>query len=159
VDSITGELRPEVVAVELLEPQFRLHPVSATFHGRDIFAPAGAHIADGSGLEEFGPRLDRLIPLPAPQPSVVGNTVRGRIIAVDHFGNAISNIPVDLLPPEPTITVKGAMVRGLSRTYQDAETVALIGSSGLLEVGVRNGSAAARFGIQRGDEIVVRGER
>jgi S-adenosylmethionine hydrolase len=110
-------------------------------------------------IDRFGDRIDALTPLPSPLAVAVGNTVRGRIVAIDHFGNAISNISADLVPNEPVFTVKGAMVRGLSRTYQDAEIVALAGSNGFIEIGVRNGSAAQRFGVQRGDEIVVRGER
>lgn len=159
IDAETGVLGEGARAVQLERDEFRIHPVSGTFHGRDIFAPAAAHLSAGVPLPSFGQELGALTPLASPKPSAVGNTVRGRIIAIDHFGNAISNIPGDLVPPDPVIAVKGAMVRGLSRTYQDAEIVALLGSAGVLELGVRNGSAAERFGIRRGDEIVVRGER
>ena len=84
-------------AYELTNPDFQLHPVSSTFHGRDIFSPAAAHLSLGAAAESFGPPLQELVWLPFPQPSVQGNQIAGQVIYVDHFGNLVTNVPRDLL--------------------------------------------------------------
>lgn len=159
VEPESGALAGTTTAVELREEAYRLTPVSDTFHGRDIFAPAAGHIAAGLGLEELGPRLETLQSLAVPEPSVLGRTVTGTIVTIDRFGNAISNVRAHDVPAEPVISVGPATIHGLAHSYQEAETVALVGSAGFLEIGVRNGNAAATLGIKQGDRIVLRGGR
>lgn len=143
-------------AVELTNERYRRHPVSRTFHGRDIFAPAAAHIAGGMRLSELGHPLVRLHGGESTMPRREGNQVRGAIIHVDRFGNAVSNVPADMVPESPVFEVSGHTVDGISSSYQEAQLVAILGSTGLVEIAVRNGSAADRLGVAVGDPLLVR---
>lgn len=146
-------------AVELANPDYRLPQVSQTFHGRDIFAPAAAHLARGVPLADLGPCLDRLQCPDIPRPRVETGVIRGIITHVDHFGNAVSNVPSTLLPPRARFEVAGRVIRGVAAAYQDAEVTAIVGSTGMVEIAIRNGSAAETLGIRRGDELVVRSDQ
>lgn len=143
-------------AVELREQQYRRSEVTATFHGRDIFGPAAAHLAAGVPLGDLGPPLDRLCRLALPAPSTGGKVVRGEIIHIDRFGNAISNLRPTDLPPSPEFECRGHRIRGLVGTYAEGELSALTGSTGLVEVALRNGNASQALGIRVGDVITVR---
>lgn len=155
----------EVRAVELKVPRFWRPQISTTFHGRDIFAPVAAHLAAGIALREFGPALDTLevaaIPEPVRQPD---GSLRGSIIYVDHFGNCVSSIAVahlDWLGPhrELDVTVGDHSVGTIQRTYADVAPgtpLALIGSSGRLELALRNGHASQSLGIVAGETVRVR---
>jgi S-adenosyl-L-methionine hydrolase (adenosine-forming) len=158
---VTGENAAlhDAAAVELTNPRYRMEEVSNTFHGRDIFAPSAAHYAAGTPLEELGPPVHRVALLPHALPTLRGHEVIGVIVHVDRFGNAISNLRRDDLPPSPTFEIAGVAVDGISSTYQDARINVLVGSSGLLEVAVQNGSAASTLGLSVGDTVVVRGRR
>ena len=149
---------------ELAESRFRLPRVSSTFHGRDIFAPAVAHLARGAALEAFGPRLPGLTEADLEQPADgrTGGLV-GRIIHVDHFGNCITNItPRHLeqagLGEQIVVRIIDQRIAGLSRAFADVPVgalVALIGSTEHLELAVRNGSAAQTLGVGTGDVVRV----
>lgn len=143
-------------AVELKNPRYQLDEVSNTFHGRDIFAPAAAHLARGVPLEELGPPINRVALLPNAVPISRGAEVVGVILHVDRFGNAISNIRRRDLPSFPTFEIAGVEIDRLSSSYQDARINVLIGSSGFVEVAVQNGSAAGTLGLSTGDTILVR---
>jgi S-adenosylmethionine hydrolase len=149
---------PEAVAIT--EPRFWRSPVSATFHGRDIFAPVAAHLSLGVPLAEFGEAVDSLAVFPLPLPSRTPDGVlTGNILHIDSFGNLITNIGRRDLPGETAslaITVGGEVIRGVSRTYgAGSGLLALIGSSDRLEISLKNGHAAARLGAEIGDEIRV----
>jgi hypothetical protein len=156
----TADLR----AVVLTESRFWLPDISATFHGRDIFAPVAAHLAAGTALEEFGPRLETLIGVPEPTPVWDEATRRltGQIISIDRFGNCISNITAALLDQlgpreELRVTVREHSWH-ISRTYADVapdESLVLLGSEGGLEVAVRNGDASHALGITIGTPLYV----
>jgi hypothetical protein len=88
---VTAEESVETV-VELANPRYRLPLVSQTFHGRDIFAPAAAHLADGIPIEELGPTVVDPITLPAPRLDIGPHTVGGEVLHADHFGNVITSI-------------------------------------------------------------------
>jgi len=141
---------------------FMLPAISATFHGRDVFAPAAARVAAGADLASVGPPLDRIAQLDAPEPRTgPGKTVLGEIVHIDRFGNAITNIPESLVCSlrAPEVHAPGVTVPAISRTYGDASrdgALALIGSSGYLEIAVNRGSAAAAFGLRRGMPVRVR---
>ncbi len=143
-------------AVELSNQRYRLDDVSNTFHGRDIFAPAAAHIARGVPLDEFGPPVNRLALLPNSLPIVRNDEVVGVVLHVDRFGNAISNLRLRDLPPSPTFEIAGFEIDHLSSSYQDARINVLVGSSGFVEVAVQSGSAAGTLGLSTGDTVVVR---
>ena len=150
--------------------------MSATFHGRDLFALAAAEIALGRPVSELGPALAvyELVHLVLPQPIASAEAITGTVRWIDRFGSLISDIVPAMLgagadgasasaaaPPYGGWLVTGGdcTVRGILRTYADAadaELVALFGSSGTLELAVRNGSAAERTGIGLGARIQLR---
>jgi len=145
--------------VKITESKYFRSPVSNTFHGRDIFAPAAGHLARGVDLGKFGPPLKTLknLDLPALRPSASGGT-QGEVVAIDRFGNLITNIPEELLPAEPRITVGRCTLRKLSRSYADArkgDLLALVGSTGHLEISVNQGSASKAAHIRKGDRVLV----
>ena len=155
VDAKTGAVGgTEVVA--LTNPEYWRHPVSRTFHGRDIFSPAAAHLALGEPLSMLGEPVSSLTPLPGAVPTVRKGVVYGSIAHIDHFGNAVSNISSPMVPEEPVVEVGGRKLRGLCASYQDSPIAALIGSNGFLEIAVRNGSAAVQLGLSIGSPVVVR---
>ncbi|HEX6511444.1 MAG TPA: SAM-dependent chlorinase/fluorinase [Chloroflexota bacterium] len=144
---------PGESSIELTSPEYRLAETSATFHGRDVFAPAAAHLALGVGLERFGPLLlDPVQLLPPFAATLQDGTIQGEIAYVDYFGNLITNIAggrggVVLwrgkeLPVRPTY---GAAEPG--------ELLALTGSQGDLELAVRDGSAARELGVRAGEPV------
>lgn len=140
-------------------PAFMLHNVSPTFHGRDIFAPAAARLANGADAHDAGPVAKQLIALDIPEPSVrSGGVIEGEIVRVDRFGNAVTNIHRRLCAADSIYTVRagGAAIPEISRTYGDrraGELLALFGSSGYLEIAVNQGSATDAFTFHRGTPV------
>lgn len=132
--------------------------VSATFHGRDIFGPAAAHLAAGFPFEQIGPRCSELFALPPVRGEVCAATVRGFVIHVDQFGNLISSIHRDDLPDGADEAELLGRRMPLVRTYGDhGGLVALVGSSGYLEVAVANGIAARELNAGLNTPITVYG--
>ncbi|HCG03474.1 MAG TPA: hypothetical protein DEV93_23435 [Chloroflexi bacterium] len=142
-------------AVELVASEFRRAEMSQTFQGRDIFAPAAAHLGLGVPLRNLGPTVKEIHLLDLPVPRMTAGVVHGCIIHIDRFGNAISNITVEVTPRVARVIVNGTEIEGLSRSYQEKDIVAIFGSIGFLEIAARNGSAAHRLGLQVGDSIQV----
>lgn len=147
---------------EIRERTFMREEVSSTFHGRDIFAPAAAHLALGEAPERFGPAVPDPVRLELPQPARTGSTARGDVVHVDRFGNLITNIPGAWVTPGHRFRVKGTHAIPLLRTYGSAaprELFALVGSAGTVEISVRDGSAADRLAAGRGTAVLLeRGE-
>lgn len=143
-------------AVELTERRFWRPEISSTFHGRDIFGPVAAELSRGRPLTDLGEPLQALVDLPWPAASPLGDGgVRGEVVTVDGYGNLITNLRREDLPSEPVFEIAGRSWRGLARTFQSgAELVALIGSSGFVEIAVPNGSAARL--LQCGAGTIVR---
>lgn len=129
---------------------------AATFHGRDVFAPAAASLASGTPIDAIGSAcLDPVIRRTPEARRGENGDVIGEVIAIDRFGNAISN----LIAPRGGRIEIGGRVMPIVRTYADAavgELVALVGSSGFVEVAQRDGSAARVLAIARGTPIVLR---
>ena len=145
--------------VEVTDPEIA-GGASATFHGRDIFAPTAAYLARGGRLEALGPEVHDPRLLPVPQPRRTDHGAEGEVVAVDRFGNLITNVPAGWLPDPAAVVVAGTDVGPVRHTYGDVasgELLALVGSVELLEVSVRDGSAADRLGVGRGAAVVVRG--
>ncbi len=137
------------------------HADSATFHGRDLFAPAAALAASSGTQRVQGPSIQPVL-LPEAQPIKEGKTLKGLVLHIDRFGNCISNIHAtdlaNLDPERLRLKVRAARVQGLKRTYSDAPrcgSLALLGSSGFLELALREGSAATRYGIRAGDSVIL----
>jgi S-adenosylmethionine hydrolase len=156
---------PPRTAVHIMEQRYRLLQASATFHGRDIFAPAAAHLACGLELGEMGPSIPfaELVGLPVLQPMPEpGGSCQGEVLHIDHFGNVVVNVQPTGDSAQWSVDVGGLSIRGLSQTYADVESgelLAYVGSSGYLEIAVRDGSAAARLGVNVGDAIRITGGR
>jgi len=153
------KLAPGLEAVAISNPEFWRSPVSPTFHGRDIFAPVAARLSLGSPLADFGEPVTSLavLPLLLPYKASAGMMV-GHILHIDNFGNLITSIKSDDLPEQPvTIEVGSQLISGLSRTYAESKgLLALIGSSGYLEVALEGGSASAFLGVEVGGEVKIR---
>ena len=165
--------------VELTAIEYRIPNESATFHGRDIFAPAAAHLARGASLQDMGPPAAELTRLPLPSLSIDADaTIRGQILFADTFGNLITSLGLlhtegENLVLDPWLgacssarlkrrDVRAQLPDGtqlaISRTFGDAGTgkpVAYVGSSGLLEIALNQGSAAEALGLSAGQEILL----
>ena len=141
-------------------PDLRLPRVSRTFHGRDVFAPAAAHLVRGVSPERFGAALDDPVRLPWPEVHALGGAVAGAVVHVDRFGNLITSIAADTvegLGREASIHIAGRHLP-LVGTYADLPrggAGALIGSSNRLEIAVREGSAAVLLHARRGTPVAV----
>ena len=131
--------------------------MSDTFHGRDIFTPAAAHLASGLEPERLGERLRGLTMLNLFSLERRDGAVEGRVVHVDRFGNVVTNIPADRLPQgDVVVEVVNTKIRGLSATFADADgLLVLIGSHGYLEIAENQGSAADSLGVGVGDMVVV----
>jgi S-adenosylmethionine hydrolase len=146
--------------VQLAERKYWRPNVSAIFHGRDIFAPVCAHLANGVPLADFGPAFADPARLPIAPVQRTPNGLRGEIIFTDHFGNCSSNIRAEDLNGvgDVQVRVRGATIYGLSATFGErrpGELIALINHVGELEVAVVNGNARERLGVQVGDVVEV----
>jgi S-adenosylmethionine hydrolase len=152
-------------AVHITEQRYHLPQASTTFHGRDIFAPVAAHLACGLELREMGPSIPfaELVTLPILQPTPQpGDSWRGEVLHIDHFGNVVANLRPSVDSARWSVDVGEASIQELSQTYADVESgelVAYVGSSGYLEIAVRDGSAAARLGVDVGDAVRMTGGR
>jgi S-adenosyl-L-methionine hydrolase (adenosine-forming) len=157
--------RKSAAVVRRLDPSrlgaFGLGRVSATFHGRDIFAPLAAELAAGRcDATQLGPTVTSLVPSWVDEPVASGGAVSGVIITVDHFGTLISNIDSHWLAGfvEPHVYA-GSRVLPVRRTYGDArpgDFLALVNSFDVLEIACAEGRAADSLGLSRGAPIVVR---
>jgi len=153
---------PQAEIVHLTRREYWLSQVSNTFHGRDVFAPVAAHLAAGVPLSDLGEPIDDPILLDLPQPRKRGDGIlEGHVIYVDRFGNLITNIPGMWLDNSTQwqIEVAGRTIDRLCTTYADAprgHLLALIGSAGMLELSVREGSAALTLGTGEGTKVTVR---
>jgi S-adenosylmethionine hydrolase len=144
--------------VELGKREFQRGEPSATFHGRDVFAPAAAHLAAGLPIDRLGPAVSDPVTIALPSPVRDAHRLRGVVVHVDGFGNLISNIPRAWTVSGGNVVVGGHEVGAVRRTYADVASgtaLALIGSDDLLEVAVGYGSAAAFLGCARGAPIEV----
>lgn len=151
-----------IAAVELDNPDYwRDRSTSTTFHGRDIFAPVGAHLAAGVPVGCVGTAisLPSLVKLPELPLERTDGGWRGCIQAVDRFGNLIANLDGGLLDGRDwEVEIKGDRVLGC-RTYGDRASgalLALVGSNGWIEIAVNGGSACDRFQAKRGDRVELR---
>lgn len=154
-----------VQTIELTERRFWLPQVSATFHGRDIFAPTAAWLLRGTPLHELGHPISDPTSAEVVQPQPIGpRLLGGQIIHIDRFGNCITNITAAHLERhglgrQIVVQIIDQQLPGLFRTYVDgphATPMCLIGSSEHLEIAVFNGNAAQYLGVAIGDKLHVR---
>ena len=152
-----------VRAVHLTNPAYWLPRVSATFHGRDIFAPVAAHLSLGVPRDALGEPIDDWVKLSAcANAARLGEEIVGRVVHIDRFGNAITNIGEEMLAgmdrARVVVRIGAHSLRGIKPTYvavASGEALALISSSRQIEIAVRDGNAAQTLGIRIGDEVVI----
>lgn len=160
---VLGDDDPDEIAVLDDPAHWRTPDPSTTFHGRDIFAPAAAHLAAGGALEDLGSPADELQPLRWALPITDAQGIQGWTIHVDRFGNCITNVPRPLFEEHAQgrdikCYAGGAILEGIAPTYgavAEGEPLMVFGSSGFLEVAVSGGNAAKLLGIQKGDTVNV----
>ncbi|HWQ33848.1 MAG TPA: SAM-dependent chlorinase/fluorinase [Blastocatellia bacterium] len=153
---------PEARVHQVTQTSLWRHPVSTTFHGRDVFGPLAAHLSLGARPEMTGPEISdyQRFDLPAPKADGKG-TVTASIIHLDHFGNCVTSLTTDELPltrlrAEPELTIGDQVITRFGTHYSQAvgdELFAYVGSAGYWEVAVRQASAAQRLGAHRGMKV------
>lgn len=160
---LSGVLSQEsaLAAVELTNDSYWYTPTpSSTFHGRDIFAPVGAHLTNGVGIQELGTPINpaTLVKLELAEFTYQQNSILGCIQYIDHFGNLVTNIPGNCVQNKSWyVQVGDRRVRGYG-TYADGEigeVIALIGSHGWVEIAVNSGNAQLQLQMEVGSEITV----
>jgi S-adenosylmethionine hydrolase len=152
-------------AVRLEDPAFRLAAVSRTFHGRDVFAPAAAHLAAGIPIERLGAPIGDPVRLSVPMARLEEGDLVGEVIGVDRFGNLTTSVTerdLERLGFVGEVEVGGRAVAGLSEAYGavgQGVAGAILGSQGRLEIFVREGSARVVLGLGTGAPVRVRARR
>jgi S-adenosylmethionine hydrolase len=162
--------QPATAVVSVEDPRYFLARVSHTFHGRDIFAPVAAHLAAGLSLSELGPAVDPKTMVSGVVPRCrfsSAGCIDGAVVAVDHFGNLITNIDsaaIDSLTRRAAgsrvvVELTGKWIGGMVSAYHrvaEGTPLALIGSRGLLELSVNCGNAGQQLGSGKKDGVQVR---
>ncbi|MEJ2717552.1 MAG: SAM-dependent chlorinase/fluorinase [Deltaproteobacteria bacterium] len=140
-------------------PSFMRPDPSATFHGRDLFAPVAAHLSLGARLDMIGPLLDDPVILSIPAVKELSSGIEGEVIHVDRFGNLVSNIEASMLDrPVEKVTAGKVEMRGISTCFSEGkigEPLALINSFGHLEIAVNQGDASRVLDIGPGEQVTV----
>ncbi len=149
--------------VSLENKKYFLKEISDTFHGRDIFGPAAAHLSLGVEPGAFGPTLENFLKLKLPAPLFKGGVLVGEVIHVDGFGNLITNIKrEDILdnlgPGAVLVRIKGAGIKGILKTYSDISDGGpgvVIGGSGRMEVAAKGAPATGLLSCGVGEKVSV----
>ncbi len=148
-----------LIVIELLNKEFFLKEISRTFQGRDIFAPVAAHLSNGVGIEQFGFETKHYDRGNIDQPIISDAGITGKIIYCDKFGNLITNIPEKLISKSISlIQIGSTRINSLSNSYSEVgagQPLAIIGSSGYLEIAVRNGNANRQLLPDRGSKVII----
>ena len=147
--------------VSITEQQYMLPCRSSTFHGRDVFSPVARHLASGVAFEELGPEIELAectrISLPGCQSRDNGASWEGAIICTDHFGNLVTSLDSEVLDRSKQWLISAGKERlPLCRTYgevADQQPLAYTGSSGMIEIAIRNGNAAKMLGLNDGEPV------
>lgn len=159
----TAHLLGDFVVYEITNPRYMIHPLSQTFHGRDIFAPIAAHIVNGVPFNEIGTKTTHFIDLKFDLGEHHGDRIIGKIIYSDRFGNLITNIPCDILPDDirqKKITVISSNYKWEHLSFVPSygfvkkdEVLLTIGSNNFLEISINQGNALQILGLQIDSEI------
>ncbi|MCD6286981.1 MAG: SAM-dependent chlorinase/fluorinase [Anaerolineae bacterium] len=178
VFSYVWDVVPAELTVALENPDYQRPVVSSTFHGRDVFSPAAAHIAAGVPLREFGPEVSHPVRMSSPGMSMEERRIRGEVLYIDRFGNVITSIgrlvwEGTLLHLDPVFakgesrTLNARRVRVLAggrdlgpivRTYGEVssgDALVMVGSEGLLEIAINQGHAARALALDLGDMVEI----
>jgi S-adenosylmethionine hydrolase len=152
--------QPDFAAYEITADHYFRKPISNTFHGRDVFAPVAGWLSRGTPLEHLGSRLDEPVRLKVPPVKKVREgLIQGAILAADQFGNLITNLKPDDVPASCKIILSGQReITSFRRTYSEGapgELFLIPGSSGYLEISVKNGSAESMLNLKPGAPVGV----
>ena len=152
-------------ARQVTNDTFLREHISATFHGRDVFAPIAAHLSRGVSADETGPRVLDLISLAALVPKITPQSVEGRIVHIDRFGNCITNLTAEhfgnRLGAGASLSINHQKVIGFreffsqTKAHSDDKLFMILGSAGFIEIAAQNASAAAILKARRGDPVVL----
>ena len=162
--SMVYERENPAVVRHITSDHYFQRPVSETFHGRDIFAPVAAWLTKNWQTDAFGEVVEDPIRFSLPRPKAQDGALRGAVLRVDHFGNLMTNFTLEDLPetkrqPGPVaMTVGGKPVKQFVGNFAQGasgEPVALVGSSGFIEIAVNKGNAARALGVNRGAEVIL----
>jgi len=164
--SLVYEREQNVVVRHANVEHYYLHPVSKTFHGRDVFAPIAAWLAKGSQPASMGEEISDYKKFAMPKPKAAEGGIKGVVLRVDSFGNLVTNFRAEDLPPGALengslqLQVGTQTVTRLVDTFAKGnagEAFAYIGSIGFVEIGVNRGSASKALGVGRGVQLVLSG--
>jgi S-adenosylmethionine hydrolase len=162
--SLVYEREENVLVRHANVEHYYLHPVSNTFHGRDVFAPVAAWLSKGSQAAAMGDEITDYKKFAMPKPKPVDGGVKGVVLRVDSFGNIITNFRAEDLP---AAAIEAGTVQFMLGTHpvnklvdtfakgNAGEAFAYIGSNGFIEVGINRGSAARSLGIGRGTQVTL----
>jgi S-adenosyl-L-methionine hydrolase (adenosine-forming) len=162
--SVVYERELSFTVRHITSEHYFLHPVSNTFHGRDVFAPVAAWLSKVWQTSSFGEEVHDFVRFSLPKPKITGNTVKGVVLRVDAFGNVLTNLtPEDvpqLVAPGAAFKLRvgnGEISKYVQTFAQGApqEAIVLTGSSGFIEIAVNHGNAAKKLGAQRGAEVTM----
>src|SRR6266513_3390098 len=160
--SLAAAVAESMQIFQLSNPEYRLKPISATFHGRDIFAPAAAHLSLGVAPAAFGEQLTSLTKLRIPKVSQSYNRLEGEVVYIDGYGNLFTNIEEHDLTGLPLgkliIGVGARVIHGLAPSYDSVKTnelAALVNSWGMLEIAAYKGNAQQNCGVKVGDKVIL----
>ena len=156
----------DVRVTSITNQAYMLADVSRTFHGRDIFSPVAAHLANGVKAEAFGTRWSDFVKGHVSVPFVRGDRIEGHVLHIDRFGNIITDIPEAMFT---SITAQKAysirlgtcILEQVCESYADVpggHPMAILSSAGFLEVAVNSGHAARKLGVALGDAVIVEGQ-
>ena len=149
--------------IQIDNPRYFHHPVSSTFHGRDIFAPVAAYVSLETSVSKFGPEAEQFIKLDIPEPGIIGNHIYAHILHIDHFGNIITNLAKEFWrktvgKKKFSITCGKKKITQIYQTYaggKSGELLAYFGSSGYLEIAQVDGSAASNLKLSTNTPIII----
>ncbi|MGD0283849.1 MAG: SAM-dependent chlorinase/fluorinase, partial [Dissulfurispiraceae bacterium] len=153
-------LSSPVKGIHITEEKYMLSKNSATFQGRDLFAPAAAWLSKGLTPDAFGPPAGDFVTFPVPRSEVTHSGISGEVTYIDRFGNAITNIKGDdllLFADHYIAEVNNIIIQPVKYYAQTGENnlCCLVNSSGYLELFVDRGNAAEKYGIKKGDKVIV----
>jgi len=162
--SVVYENEQKVTVRHITADHYFMNPISNTFHGRDIFAPAAAWLSKNWQSASFGEEISDFVRFSLPKPKTADGMLKGVVLKVDNFGNLMTNISTADCPqiaaPSASfkITVGGKEITKVAQSYSQGgpgEIVAIVGSSGYVEISSNRGNAARALGVQRGAEVSV----
>jgi S-adenosylmethionine hydrolase len=142
----------------LENPELFLPQVSSTFHGRDVFAPAAAWLAGKREFRELGPELDNFQRMSWPEPTHLQHGWKTEVIHVDTYGNAITAFPAARAHHAESVVLRGDVRIPFQRFYgavAPGDPLAVIGSSGFVEIAVNQGNAANQLSLRTGSEVII----